>query len=81
MFDSPAKLKNFILWCQKNKVKVVKTKEIEFELSEMAFLPETETFEEINLGDQSTFADKENMTPEEYDELLLWSANQQISRG
>lgn len=74
MFDSPQKLKNFVLWCQENKVKSFKNKDIEFELSELAFIQESDNFKEINLDDQKTFSDFEGMTQEEIDELLTWSS-------
>jgi hypothetical protein len=75
MFDSPAKLKNFIKWCQDNKVKVFKNKDIEFELSEIAFIPDNENFKEIKLSDDKTFSDLPDLSKEEEEELLFWSAN------
>lgn len=75
MLDTPAKLKRFITWCQENKVKSFKNKELEFELSELAFLPKTEGIKEINLNDEKVFADTESMTEEEKNELLFWSSN------
>ena len=81
MFDSPAKLKNFIIWCQKNKVKAFKNKDIEFELSEIAFVPEVQDYSEIPLNDQKTFSDLDGMTEEEREELLYWSSGQKPSQG
>ena len=74
MFETSQKLKNFIIWCQKNKVRAFKNKDIEFELSEMAFIPETDNFKEINLNDQKTLSDFDGMTDEEREELLFWSS-------
>lgn len=80
MLETPAKLKNFILWCKQNKVKAFKSKEIEFELSEIAFVPQVEDFKEIDLSDQKTFSDFDNMTEEEKEELLTWSAGGPIKK-
>lgn len=74
MFDTPSKIKNFIKWCQENKIKSFKYKDIEFELSELSFIPEAQQFDEINLSDQKTFSEFDNMTEEEKNELLYWSS-------
>ena len=80
MLENQVKLKNFILWCQKNKVKHFKNNDIEFELSEIAFLPGSEQYKEISLKDYKNIKDsqidldQESMTKEEEDELLFWSA-------
>ena len=68
-------LKKFVLWCKKNKIKAFKNNDIEFELSELAFIKEDPTeYKEINLSDSKTFADTETLTKEEQDELLFWSS-------
>ena len=72
MFDTPAKLKNFMIWCKKNKIKAFKNKEIEFELSELSFV-ETNNFSEIKLEDSKSFSEFDNMSKEEQDELMYWS--------
>ncbi len=66
------------MWCQKNKVKAFKSKDIEFELSEIAFIPETQDYKEINLDDQKTFSDISDISKEEQDELMFWSSNQSM---
>lgn len=81
MFDSTEKIQEFILWCQKNKVKSFKIKDIEFHLSELSFIPQNDELEEINLSDQKTFSDFDNMTREEQEELLFWSANKKPHQG
>lgn len=75
MFETSAKLKNFILWCQKNKIKSFKCKDIEFELSELAFVPEIGNFEEIKMDDKATFSDLSHLSKDEADETLFWSTN------
>ena len=75
MFKTPAKLKNFILWCQKNKVKSFQSSDISFELSELAFVPEMTSVDEINLDDPKTFSDFSHLDDKnEADELLFWSS-------
>lgn len=76
MFDTPQKLKDFIVWCQENKVKTFKYEDLQFELSELAFIPQAEELKEINLSDSSAFSDT-GMTEEErkeYEDLLYWSS-------
>lgn len=80
MFDTPAKLKNFILWCQANKVKAFKSNDVQFELSELAFLPEAQDFNEINLEDNTTFSDLSNLDKNETEDLLFWSSGKTPSK-
>jgi len=75
MFESAEKLQEFMTWCKANKVKSFKNKDIEFELSELAFIPDNADVKEIKLEDEKTFADSDNMTREEYEELLFHSSN------
>jgi len=77
MFDSLEKLKEFMDWCRTNKVKTFKNSDIQFELSELAFLPDNANVKEINLEDEKTFADAvdQGLTPEEYEDLLFHSSN------
>ena len=81
MFDDPDKVKEFIIWCQQNKVKSFKNDKMEFHLSDFAFLPETEHHKEIPLNDEKTFADFDNLSPEEADELLYWSSGKPTQKG
>lgn len=79
MFDTPAKLKNFIKWCQENKVGAVKIGDIEFHLHESAFIPQNQEYKEIPLEDMKQFSDLDGMTEEEKNELLYWSSNGKIA--
>lgn len=76
MFKTAQELKDFIKWCQNTKVKSFKNNEIEFELSELAFIPDNNHLKEIKLDEDKSLADStEPMTNEEYDELLFHSSN------
>ena len=74
MFETSTKLKNFMLWCKQNKIKAFKNKDIEFELSDMAFIPDTEELKEINLTDSKAFSEIDNMSEAEKEEMLYWSS-------
>ena len=75
MLKTQQSIKKFIQWCRENKVKSFKNENIQFELSEMAFIPEIDAgLKEINLDDKKTMADIEDMTPSEYQEMLMWSS-------
>lgn len=78
MFDSPEKLKEFVLWCKQEKIKSFKINDMEFEVSEIAFIPEDElpgdVKKEFKNYDDRTFADTETVSKEEEDELLYWSS-------
>jgi hypothetical protein len=73
MLKNIKEIQDFVIWCQKNKVKSFKNNDLEFELSELGMV-ETQNFDEINLDDSKTFSDFDNMTKEEQDELLFWSS-------
>ena len=76
MFKTEQELKNFIVWCKENKLKTFKNKEIEFELSELSFIPDNSELKEINLEETKTLAEStEPMTQQEYDDLLFHSSN------
>lgn len=81
MIKTLEEMKEFILWCQENKVKSFKNNNIEVELSELAFLPESNNFDEIKYEDGSTFSDLSNLTKEETEEALFWSSNMQPKKG
>lgn len=76
-------IKQFIIWCRKNKVKSFSHEGVTFELSEVAFVEELYNQPEIpDISDKikpensaKTWGDLEDMDQKEYDELLNWSAN------
>ena len=68
MFKSAEEIKQFILWCQKNKVKSFKQDGVAFELSEIAFV------------DQLNAAQMEQKTSEAMDETLVDTAKQELDK-
>ena len=69
-------LKDLILWMKATKVKRFKNADIEFELSDMAFIEELNmpNIKEMPLGGGSDMLDTiKSNTPEEDDEDLFWS--------
>ena len=74
-----------MIWCKKNKVKSLSHDGMSFELSDIAFI------EDIDLGSQAptdalsdkvrsyetseTFAETEEISAEEEEDLLFWSSN------
>lgn len=76
MFKSVKELQEFIIWAKSQKLKSFKNNEIEFELSELGLLPESEleapkTYGTPNIGD---LPDSEKLDPQEEEDLLMWSA-------
>ncbi len=73
-----SELKELILWMKANKVKKFKNSEVEFELSDLAFIDElnpAQPVKEMPLGSNSDMLDTEKpLTKEEEDELLFWSS-------
>lgn len=77
MLKSVEDIKKFIQWCRDNKVKSFKTKEVEFELSELSFVPqldESELTEKSVQAAEETLADTAKQELDQEDEdLLFWS--------
>lgn len=70
-------LKDFILWCKSTKLKKFKNSDIEFELSDMAFIDELNlpSVKEMVLGGGSDMLETAKpQSPEEVDDDLFWSA-------
>ena len=67
-------VKLFIEWCKENKVKSFKSEHIQFELSELSFLENTEGYaDKIQTTlDESKF-EKEKQDQED-EEMLFWSS-------
>lgn len=80
MFKSSDELKRFILWCKSNKIKTFKNSDIQFELSDLAFVedlvdPEpADKMKEVDLPDSDTFADMDPEAGKEDEDLLYWSS-------
>ena len=70
MINNLSELKEFLLWAKQNKVKSVKLKEVEFEISDLAFITEEESSEKVDL---ETLMEQANPESED-DEALFWSS-------
>ncbi len=75
MLNNIEDIKLFIEWCKEHKVKSFKSDNIQFELSELSFLDNTEGYADKlqSALDESKF-EKEQQTQED-DEMLFWSSN------
>ena len=75
MLNNIEDIKLFIEWCKEKKVKSFKSDNIQFELSELSFLENTEGYADKlqTAVDESKF-EKEQQTKED-DEMLFWSSN------
>lgn len=77
MISNVDQLKKLIEWCKANKIKKLKIKDIEFEISELDFLPEQDTETPINnnlgLYNEDTLADTEKSVDPKNDPDLFWS--------
>ena len=73
MLNNIEDIKLFIEWCKEHKVKSFKSDKIQFELSELSFLDNTEGYADKlqSALDESKF-EKEQQTQED-DEMLFWS--------
>lgn len=77
MFKSAQEIKDFIIWCQKNKVKSFKQGDVAFEVSEIAFVDQlnaSQMEEKVSEAMDETLVDtaKQELDKEE-DDLLFWS--------
>jgi len=79
MITNLDQLKNIILWCKDQKIKKLKLKDLEFEISELDFIPadsnETPLFENAKTPNKETLADTTKETAIEDDPDLFWSSN------
>ena len=77
MLNNVEDVKLFIEWCKKKKVKVFKSDNIHFELSELGFIEDTAGYaDKIQTAAQESQFEEEQQQ-EEDDELLFWSSNPQ----
>lgn len=68
-------VKLFIEWCKEHKVKSFKIEDVQFELSELAFIEDVKDYSEKlqTAVDESKF--EEDQQKKEEEELLFWSSN------
>lgn len=72
MLNNINEIKEFITWAKENKVKSFKSGDLEFEISEIAMIPEEELKPGLPLADTLTDTDPE--AAEDDEEALFWSA-------
>lgn len=79
MINDLKDLKQFITWCKENKVRAVNLNGVQFEFSEIAFVPEEiSEFQlegkPVDFSNTNTWGDVEKMTDAEREELEMWSS-------
>ena len=75
MLKNMEDVKLFIEWCKEHKVKSFKSDNIQFELSELSFIEDTQAYTDklqTSLDESKFEADQQE---KEDDELLFWSSN------
>ena len=75
MLKNMEDVKLFIEWCKEHKVKSFKSDTIQFELSELSFIEDTQAYTDklqTSLDESKLEADQQE---KEDDELLFWSSN------
>jgi hypothetical protein len=75
MLENLEDVKLFIEWCKEHKVKSFKIEGVQFELSELAFVENIQSYAEKlqTVADESNF--EEEQQKKEDDELMFWSSN------
>ena len=75
MLNNLEDVKLFIEWCKEHKVKSFKIEGVQFELSELAFVNDIESYVDKlqNTADESKF--EKDQREQEDEELLFWSSN------
>ena len=75
MLENLEDVKLFIEWCKEHKVKSFKIEGVQFELSELAFVENNQSYAEKlqTVADESNF--EEEQQKKEDDELMFWSSN------
>ena len=68
-------VKSFIIWCKNNKVKSFRSKELEFELSDIGLVEGLATVEELQKHLDESKHENEQIQKQEDDELMFWSSN------
>ena len=68
-------VKSFIIWCKNNKVKSFRSKELEFELSDIGLVEGLANVEELQKHLDESKHENEQIQKQEDDELMFWSSN------
>ena len=77
MLNNVEDVKLFIEWCKEKKVKVFKSDNVQFELSELSFVEDTIGYTDKIQTPVQEAKFEEEQQQEEDDELLFWSSNPQ----
>ena len=75
MLDKLDDVKSFIIWCKNNKVKSFRSKEVEFELSEIGLVEGLANVEDLQKHLDESKHENEQIQKQEDDELMFWSSN------
>ena len=68
-------VKSFIIWCKNNKVKSFRSKELEFELSDIGLVEGLANVEELQKHLDESKHENDQIQKQEDDELMFWSSN------
>jgi len=68
-------VKSFIIWCKNNKVKSFRSKELEFELSDIGLVEGLANVEELQKHLDESKHENEQIQKQEDEELMFWSSN------
>ena len=68
-------VKSFIIWCKNNKVKSFRSKELEFELSDIGLVEGLANVAELQKHLDESKHENEQIQKQEDDELMFWSSN------
>ena len=68
-------VKSFIIWCKNNKVKSFRSKELEFELSDIGLVEGLANVEELQKHLDESKHENEQIQKQEDDALMFWSSN------
>ena len=73
MLDQLDDVKSFIIWCKNNKVKSFRSKEVEFELSEIGLVEGLANVEDLQKHLDESKHENEQIQKQEDDELMFLS--------
>ena len=81
MLDKLNEIQSFIRWCTANKVKSIKIKDLEFEISDYAFVEQIQSGVESPLSTEDVLDEREmssnveqSQEAQEDEDLLYWSS-------
>ena len=75
MFDNLEDIKLFIQWCKEHKIKSFKLDNVQFELSEIAFIENMEDYSYKLQTEANESKFEKDQQDKEDEELLFWSSH------